>query len=654
MEMVGWTQLMFQSQLIRKGLIMDHYKYFRGKMCFLFVFLISFTSVAKEDTLSGPKYNIVDRFGVNVGSGQVQPLQTVLKIGGDASLEYTVSSYTSDFFNWGGLGGGSQSVLGFRDHYRGGMIDKILYQSGSTVNNNWQFGVRLFGLGHNVDFAQRPNGDFIPYEYPSGYSLQFETSSAFTGYIMTTPDGTRLYYPGNKITTTLNINSTVYKTLSKVVYPTGYTIEIGTHPQWMINYSVKANNGFQFKYNYNGSWTQWAPRSVTAINNRYVNCPTSNTSCSLANDWPKAEFYWTQGNPSESNKNSILGNTAFAVKDAKGVITQYRHKTYQSSVGPAHPRLYQILRDGDVIRNYDYEFDTSTTPNGGLLFITQTVGMGKVKSASEPGGGAATYSMQIPKQGSVFLGYVNYGSAGIGQIQSVDYDPYSALQQIVTWDDVISYSHGRGNPLYSDTKQLTTKISSQTVKKGGLSVFYDFDSRGNILSKTVNGISRTASFPASCTSSNFKYCNKPEWIENGNGNKTYFTYHSGSGQIESRTSPENSAGVKPKTVYTYTQKYAHYKKNSNTIQASDTPIWLKSSEKYCQTSAMSSSNTCSANDLVTITYEYDYYNLYLTSVIVTAKNHQGVFETRRTCYEYDKLGNKIGEVSPNANLSTCN
>ena len=49
-------------------------------------------------------------------------------------------------------------------------------------------------------------------------------------------------------------------------------------------------------------------------------------------------------------------------------------------------------------------------------------------------------------------------------------------------------------------------------------------------------------------------------------------------------------------------------------------------------------------------YEYNHNNLLLTGVTVTDQK-TGV--TLRTCYQYDIYGNRIGEISPNANLSSC-
>ena len=81
------------------------------------------------------------------------------------------------------------------------------------------------------------------------------------------------------------------------------------------------------------------------------------------------------------------------------------------------------------------------------------------------------------------------------------------------------------------------------------------------------------------------------------------------------------------------------------------PIWLLKEESYCISGRPASSgNGCAqANDEVKTTYYYNSDNLHLTSILVSAKG-----ETRRTCMEYDDLGNQIGKTSPKGVGSTCN
>lgn len=143
-------------------------------------------------------------------------------------------------------------------------------------------------------------------------------------------------------------------------------------------------------------------------------------------------------------------------------------------------------------------------------------------------------------------------------------------------------------------------------------------------------------------------CNLPTRTRDSNGNWTDYTCHAPSGQIESITYPANEHGVRPQKCFQYTQLSAqYYDANGNRITGS--PIWMKTAEEYCINSN-ATNNDCAGGDEVVTRYEYNHNNLLLTGVTVTDQK-TGV--TLRTCYQYDISGNRIGEISPNANLSSC-
>ena len=615
---------------------------------------------AQSDTLAGAKYDVVDRFDVNVASGQVQISQTPVSIGGAMGLRHTISSLTSDFVNFPGNGGGVPTVLGFGDAYRGGLYS-VLLAGDWTYPAGMQYGVRIFGGGYNEDFSLSDNGVFIPYKRPSAASLEYQSNAQFTGYVATMGDGTRLYYPSSRITA-LNGQTVVRRRMDKIVYPNGFTVETsGSGPIDGSIYSVRTNTGFQLKYDFSGSWTTSSPSKVTALNNKEERCPTTSASCSPSNYWPSATYTWPVGRPSSSNTASLRVNSVFRVTDAEGRITDYHHRLYESS-NNFSPRLVEIRKGGKTVRTYDYEFNQMLQYGSGIASTTYLAGIATVGRAQEPGGGSHAYSMHLPKyynsmqvtpSGVFNISGEGFGTKAPGTIGYVETTNLSAMVRIDAWDRTVNFYYTHLiDPAYG-TRHIENRVSSVNRKDGGTTVTFTYDARGNVTQRNDSGAISKAGYPASCTSSNFRYCNKPSWIEDPNGNRTYYTYHASSGQIASRTRPANKSGVRPKTTFQYSQYFAHYKKNSNTIEAADTPIWLLSSERSCQNSTMNSNGTCSGGDDVVTTYEYDYYNLYLVGVAVTAKSASGSTETRRTCYEYDALGNRIGETSPRANRSSC-
>ena len=212
-------------------------------------------------------------------------------------------------------------------------------------------------------------------------------------------------------------------------------------------------------------------------------------------------------------------------------------------------------------------------------------------------------------------------------------------------------------PIETNYRNFVT--SHQPVSGPGRN--FTYDSRGNLEQITLesgasNSTQMQASYPSSCAMATRKVCNKPIWVEDARGNRTDYQYHAQSGQVAKVTSPPNIDDVRAQTRYKYAQKYAYYKKNSNTIEAADTPVWMLVEEAYCQTGAASVDGCAKSGDEVVTTYDYGPTdgsvgnNLLLKSKTVTADG-----KSRTTCYQYDIYGNQIGETAPKAGFSpsTC-
>ncbi|MGN6594680.1 MAG: hypothetical protein ACTHKO_02050 [Sphingopyxis terrae] len=164
-------------------------------------------------------------------------------------------------------------------------------------------------------------------------------------------------------------------------------------------------------------------------------------------------------------------------------------------------------------------------------------------------------------------------------------------------------------------------------------------------------IAYKASFPATC--SNFVTCNQPTWTRDGNGNQTDYAYDPTHGGLLTETGPADANGVRPQKRYEYVQRYAWLKNSSGTYSQAASPIWVKIREKYCISSAASAGG-CAAGTLDEVITEYEYgpdsgpNNLLVRGIAVTADG-----QTLRTCYGYDRMGRKISETKPAANLTSC-
>lgn len=157
---------------------------------------------------------------------------------------------------------------------------------------------------------------------------------------------------------------------------------------------------------------------------------------------------------------------------------------------------------------------------------------------------------------------------------------------------------------------------------------------------------KSSQFPdlSTCPTSR-KTCNKPIWRKDYKGNQTDYTY-AAHGGVETETGPA-VGGVRPQVRYEYALRRA-WVSNGASHSPEAVSIYLPSRKAFCATGAASGWGCAIAGDEVVTTYDYGPdsgpSNLLLRSETVTAG---GV--SRRTCYGYDWMGNKISTTRPNGN-----
>lgn len=236
-----------------------------------------------------------------------------------------------------------------------------------------------------------------------------------------------------------------------------------------------------------------------------------------------------------------------------------------------------------------------------------------------------------------------------------------------SWTDYVQDPNGNETQFGSDGASYTDGYGVidyarlHTLTKPELNVrTWTHDSRGNVSAVTdtpkpnsgLTSIILNAAYPPTC--SNPITCNKPTSTTDAKGNETDFTYDPTHGGILSEMRPAPAAGAaRPLKLTTWAQKTPYYKNSSGTLVASSTPIWEVSTVTECQTVAGSNSPVCdSAAPKRVTTYEYGANGtanaLWPHGIAVTADG-----TTRRTCYSYDALGNKISQTSPRAALASC-
>lgn len=665
---------------------------------------------ANTDLIAPPDVHVVDEFGVNLISGQVEASLNTVSIGGDLGLTHDISLFTNHFTNPG--------MHPFRDSYSGNVKkvflgeDVFLTRETRYYDGNLYI-MRVFGPVGSQDFlVKTPGGALIPnpssqtsfvYE-PIGdqrHTLKDEIVNGNNYLVWTLPDGTRLLYPRSS-----GSSASQEASLEKVIYPNGFSYTVS------YDSSVKTNTGFELWYDHEaasplasqqqsmlssvqyrdtipnyGLWN--LTKHVVGINRAQSDC--SGEEC-LNEGWPTATFNWPTGMP----VSIYLGDpntreTVFSVEAADGGVTEFTYK--------AQDVCMQDPNDSSTLQT------DCIASAGQQRWSPRLVGVKSAGSLSK----ALTYT------------YGNYGSMGFygdgrssytvwqldefsGAIRDAKYIDRAITYQGTGWElghpksyidsSQIDYQQIGGKNIAIIDGKIPGKVQKVYLQKKGWFIYelsyrnnivetqpingavkhYNYNDWGNLEGVTVKSCGRMAEVynrqaancteigeivavypPTSTCATDPKRCNKPTSVTDLNGNTTNYTYHQASGQVATVTGPAVN-GVRPKTTYSYEQKYAYFYEAGGSIQKADDPIWMLTKEWYCRSSAASGEN-CAGGNLDKVTTEYYYgpeqagvaNNLLLRGTKVTAEGNSGALETRVTCYEYDKYGNRVGEVRPKAN-----
>ncbi len=664
---------------------------------FSLVLVLVFSSLvqAQGNLIPAPEYNLTDHNQVNMASGQLSPSLTDVSIGGDLGLTHSISTDGSEFVNY-------MSQWGPRDSFFAGLRtvempmrhDQDYPKNDITLpseESRWKISA-YFGSG-STDFYVDGNGTYIngdgsyTAERDPRHSLEYR--SDLSTFVHTGPDGTQVfYYP----TGDLGTHTRLHIKAEKIVYANGMTIYFDYLPGAVLS-SVRTNTGYQLKYIYNentqglsaqfqaektrienetgtgfyvevnpATWTTTVPSEVKALNNTIEVCDPGLETCNTTQTWPTASYQWPNGMPAAM----YLGDTEFTVTDASGGTTIYYHERFDTSTGdttdiPANryfvPRITAIKQAHEKTPFITYKYYNKGSFSGGGpgLYLPRW-------QSSERG--ALLEAVRGTTTEHYMAGDLVYMGAGTTPTEVINgssvyhgLEVFTQLQthfmyQVRTWDKNVNLDRDRYN-----------RVNSVTYKNNGTWAEFEYDARGNITKKILHGgnseIVIEAGFPATCV--NAKTCNQAAWIKDANGNQTDFTYHTQSGRIETITKPAPTAGaVRPQIRYKYEQLYARYKDDSGSLVQAPDPVWMLKEESACLNGAPHNSGEgcmLGATDEIKTVYEFadssQANNLRVMGVAVTAVNSSGALETRRTCYEYDQYGNRIGETLPKANLSSC-
>lgn len=438
--------------------------------------------------------------------------------------------------------------------------------------------------------------------------------------------------------------------ITSVVYPTGerLTITFKASGDRRRLSSVVSSRGWMLKYLYdaNGDWstvnsTEWLRVArIVAINLASEYCDASADTCGVSQVWPDAAVTWSPDYRSLSIRNQQGGTTVFG-------LTQYYEIASITPPGHTAPSItYGYCSRGQG------PGPNCTNISGTMASFTVQTFFGLVYSTSQYGT-TTTYGFL-----NGIGGYTNFSKSDNPVLGSMtvytNAAPHEPINRGALQSVGISQRGTRLGVGYSGVAD--NRIMSASAPGAG-SKSYTYDERGNVLTETETAkdgsgqtLVTTLGYEAGCA--NRLTCNKPLWRRDSKNYQTDYTYDLNHGVL-TETGPA-VGGVRPQTRYTYVQRRAWVKNVAGAYVASPY-IWVLSSTSICRSSTATGTipGPCvTSGDEVRTTYEYGPdsgpNNLLVRGVLLAANG-----KSRRTCFRYDRFGNKISETTPAAGVTTC-
>lgn len=438
-------------------------------------------------------------------------------------------------------------------------------------------------------------------------------------YTYTTRDGTQVLMSTAFATGVYRARTT------RMERPDGLTITVHYDSNGRIN-AISNGAGFRLQYNYSGSEMV----GVAGYNAAYLACDPA-LPCAVPAAWPRSQVVQTRGQ---------FFSTTFVTAAGETTVFSGGNEPF-----PNYGRFEKVQLPANVIPSITYKY-CPNAPN-----CTVMVGL----HPNDYSYTIQNFTVSATVDGQTWT----YGMANAGpnQMQRNSTSPtgsqMTVLQRTEGWHVWTQVPGTRYNYSNSAENRITSVVRGQ-----GDTIGYTYDARGNITQTSHTpapgfsgpALTDSASYPMTC--GNRVTCNKPTSVTDARGNTTVYTYDPIHGGVLTSVGPTDANGVARSVRYAYVQRYARYLDQAGNVVQTPTPIWLLESERACRTSSLSG-NSCSApNDEVVTLYDYGpqtgVNNLLLRGVV---RDATGV--AARTCYSYDRLGNRISETSPNAQLGTC-
>lgn len=511
-------------------------------------------------------------------------------------------------------------------------------------------GVAAFGNSSDVFIASNSNVNVLVSSY-SKYGTTATLTLENQTPVYTTSEGVKIYFNLSPVQPAL---AGTYYLANKAVFPNGeiwnwsWKTGLNSGQAYGVRLQGVENNlGYQVKITYKTNSLTADPKTpwldfdkVTAVNRAYEFCDSSLDSCVLSQEWPVAN-YSTAWSPGKIETIVAPVGRKIINKWASGHMHVQTPSSSSLNVDYSITPYYDCANDVDTTRV------SSVVKNGSSWIYTW------YSSPNECLWGERTLKVKAPNGKETVYTYTPIGRNSLngGSDTSLELAMADPAQLLTSTDP-----EGRLTRYEYDSNRIK-KITMPELD----SWEFTYDARGNVLNKIrhakpgsgqpdITLESRT--YVLSCTSANYRICNKPLTITDANGWTSVFTYDPAHGGVLTETSP-SVGGVAPVKRYSYVQKYAWIKNSSGTYVQASSPVWLLAEERFCKSSA-TSGNSCSGGAADEVVTSYDYgpnsgpNNLLLRGVATTA---DGV--TQRSCYTYNSWGNPNSQTNPRAGLASC-
>lgn len=583
------------------------------------------TAVLSQTVLPMPPERVqVDQNGVDIASGDIVASNKHLSIGSD---EYGLS------------------------------LTSVLSGAGWTDSLSGMLEVSLGGV-NNSEISRRASWGNKSYSFPS-HGWRSETNATLsqlsaTSYALTLADGTVVTY--TELVAPMYICEGTsdpcagYFYPTKVERPNGLVISVHyatfVRPvAWQVRIqSVTNNAGYQIKFNYesnvvsDATYNSWIKRvSAVAINSAVDYCAPTANACSFTQSWPTAYYASTY---------TAGSNSTYTITDPLGRATRYTN-VFPAQGSTNGLNTFRIKTPASAVDNivYTREFFTHSSGVDNGYRVTSVTVDGKnwtYSTSVGPTSLSRAYTVRNPQnQPTVYRTYY-FGPDYSPLVTSVS----NPLNETVTYN--YGCTRDPATSGFTSTSAYDVTLPENNEFKATC------DARGNVVSRTVvaksgpsaSNLVELWAYPAGCP--NPKTCNQPSSYQDRRGALTEYVYDEvqGHGGLLRETLPAVN-GVRSQKRYEYAQKFAYVKNASGTLVPAASAIWVPTKISECR-----KGNSCSTAAETVTSFEYGAESTVNRLLVRgTVVSSGGV--SLRTCYSYDRYGNRISETTPRGGLSTC-